>query len=266
MTPTQRRFHGYQRTPLLWNDELLGLRQFKMPASCLLSIDHKINSKLRLGNYVERLVSHQLLQDHSIDILLENQQIIANKETLGEIDCIIMKENQPTHLEIAYKFYLYDPNDGTSFLEHWIGPNRRDSLVLKLNKIREKQFPLLHSEACHSLLKSLNLDLKYIKQRTYFKAQLFVPYTSNIEFSLLNKECLSGFYVNLKAFKNFQSCKFYIPKKLDWLIEPHTQVEWISFDSAFEILCEFHRKFSAPLIWVKHPNGQIEKLFVIWWN
>ncbi len=265
MNLTQQRFLGFQNTPFLWNNELLGLEQFKI-TDFSQSIDVKIEDSTRLGNYIERLVSYQLQQQKNIQIIDENIQIIHNKIILGEIDSILFKDNQPIHLEVAYKFYLYDPTVGTRFLEHWIGPNRRDSLLLKLNKIREKQFPLIYTQVCRHLLESLNLEANCIQQCTYFKAQLFIPYKQHIDFPFLNQECLTGYYIYKNQLNDFQNCKFYLPKKLDWIISPHERVDWLNFDKTKIRIQEFHNKKSAPLCWVKQANGEILKLFVVWWE
>jgi hypothetical protein len=266
MNFAQQRFQGYQQTPLLWKDELLGLQQFQMPRLVSFALNHDVDYKLRLGNYVERLVSHELLQDNSIDILKENVQIIANKTTLGELDCLLLKNQQAIHLEIAYKFYLYDPTVGDSFLEHWIGPNRRDSLLLKLHKIKEKQFPLLYSEECQLLLEELQLNAKDILQQTFFKAQLYLPFQTEIPSQDFNSGCFYGYYIRRQQLNLFADAKFYIPRKLDWLITPHTQVDWMNVEAARDRISEFHQKNSAPLCWIKQPNGEIHKVFVVWWN
>ena len=114
-------------------------------------------------------------QHKDIEILGNNIQIISRKQTLGEIYCVLLKENKPFHIEIAYKFYVYDPTVGNSFLEHWIGPNRRDSLVLKLSKMKQKQFSLLYRDVCKPILDDFNIKVASVKQRAFFKAQLFVP-------------------------------------------------------------------------------------------
>ena len=55
--------------------------------------------------------------------------------------------NQLIHLEVSYKFYLYDENLGKLESEKWIGPNKRDSLVQKTAKLKSKQLPILfHKE------------------------------------------------------------------------------------------------------------------------
>lgn len=264
MNLTQQRFLGYQNTPTLWNGGFLGLKQFCIEKKCI-PPTQKINDTGRLGNYVERLVSYELSQDSTITILKENLQIIDNKTTLGELDCLLYKNGTPIHLEIAYKFYLYDTSVGTDFTDHWIGPNRRDSLMLKLQKMREKQFPLLHKGVCKAILGDLNLNNKEIQQQTLFKAQLFIPYHSKIALESFNEKALQGYYLNFNQLKLFVNSKFYIPRKLDWLIKPHAHVDWLTFDRAKNNIEEFHQKNSCPLCWVKHPNGEIEKVFVVNW-
>lgn len=265
MNLTQQRFYGYQKTPLLWKGELNGLIQFKIE-QVHLKIDSRIDDTVRLGNYVERLVSREISNHRSIEILKENAQIISNKTTLGEIDCLLKFNGQPFHIEIAYKFYLYDPNVGESFLDHWIGPNRRDSLQLKLEKAKNKQFPLLYKDECKPLLDDLKLNIDDIEQRTFFKAQLYTPFQTKLSFSELNSDCIQGFYINYSEMDLFKDCKFYIPRKLDWLVEPYTQVEWMSYSSSKQRIREFHQKKSAPLCWMKRPNGEINKIFIVWWD
>ena len=270
MNLTHLRFLGFQNTPFLWKGNLDGIEQFDIDFR-FMSIDKRVDNlpdlqegTIRLGNYVERFVSYELSQNESVEILKENAQIIADKTTLGEIDCLLLHDNQPVHVEIAYKFYLYDASVGSSFLEHWIGPNRRDSLVLKLRKMQEKQFPLLYSEACESLLSELNINTQDIQQRTYFKAQLFIPYQEQINLEFLNDDCICGFYLRLWELDLFKDCKFYLPKKLDWLIDPHVQVDWMNLENTKKRIKEFHARQSAPLCWVKYPNGNFDKLFVVW--
>ncbi len=140
-----------------------------------------------LGKYIERFVSYQLTQEKSINIICENIQIQKEKITLGELDCILLKDKKPIHLEVIYKFYLYDPSVGKTEVEHFIGPNRKDSLVEKLDKLKEKQLPLLYSNECVSYLKSINLQSSEIEQQVYFKGQLFIPFSNkNHQLSNLN--------------------------------------------------------------------------------
>lgn len=263
----QKRYEGFLQTDSLWKKKsILQLDQFKIEAKSR-KIDIEINDKLRLGKYIERFVSFQLNQEKSITVLCENIQIQKNKVTMGELDSIIERENKTIHLEIVYKFYLYDASVGKSEIDHFIGPNRNDSLSKKLNKLKEKQFPLLYSDECTNYLNSINLTANTIEQKVYFKAQLFLPFSNpNIRLKLLNENCITGYYIYPKELTLFKNCKFYIPIKKDWIVLPHKNVTWIKYEAFQQISIDFFQKKIAPLCWVKLQNGEILKLFLVWWS
>ena len=264
----QNQFEGFLKTPFLWNNdtdiELEQLEVIKINTSAF-NID--IKQKLRLGKLVERFVSFELQQDSSIKMLAENIQIQEDKRTLGELDCLLLKGNQSIHLEIVYKFYLYDSSVGKTEIERWIGPNRRDSFIQKLTKLKEKQLPLLYSNQSKFYLDKLNLSSKNMKQQVYFKAQLFVPLKDyGKEFPLVNNDCICGFYINSKELNQFSDCKFYIPTKHNWLVKPHSNISWLNFDDYKTKLQVFLYEQNSPLCWIKQPNGEIFKFFLVWWD
>ncbi|GAA4888926.1 hypothetical protein GCM10023311_11120 [Flaviramulus aquimarinus] len=262
----QKRYEGFLNTPCLWKSNVIfNLPQFKITSKSN-TIEIVLDEKLRLGKYVERLVSFELQQQKDISILSENIQIQNDKITLGELDCLLLRNNKPIHLEVIYKFYLYDASVGKTEIDHFIGPNRKDSLKEKLTKLTEKQLPLLYTDACKSYLNEFHLNSEDISQHVYFKAQLFVPYHHrDIQLKTLNTDCIVGFYINLNELDQFKDCKFYIPNKKDWLILPHTNVSWLNF-KAFKVLTEnyFEQQFSA-LCWIKFNNGELKKMFLVWW-
>lgn len=262
----QKRYEGFLQTNCLWkNDAVYKLKQLEIE-TIFTKIDIEIDEKLRLGKYIERLVSFQLEQEKSISILCENIQIQKEKITLGELDCIILKEGQPIHLEIIYKFYLYDASVGETEIEHLIGPNRKDSLVEKLNKLKDKQLPLLYSNECLTYLDFINLKAAEIKQQVHFKGQLFVPFSNKeIQLSLLNNDCISGFYINQKELNQFKECKFFIPIKKDWIVMPNKNVSWLNFEKFTTISEDYFQRKSSPLCWLKKQNGELVKIFLVWW-
>lgn len=266
MNLTQQRFEGFLKTPVLWNsNEVFNLTQFQIEHQST-SFTTEIDSKQRLGKYVERLVSYQLSNSEGINVLSENIQIQKDTLTLGELDCILLQNEQPIHLEVIYKFYVYDPSTDNNELACWVGPNRKDSLVEKLEKLQQKQLPLLYSEECTHYLESLQLIPSQIQQQVYFKAQLFVPYKSTITFSKINKDCVSGFYIDRNALCQFKEAKFYIPTKKDWLIIPHANVNWMSYEDFEMNSSEYlNRKFS-PMCWMKSNKGKLQKFFLVWWT
>ncbi|WP_299665272.1 DUF1853 family protein [uncultured Polaribacter sp.] len=262
----QKRFEGFLQTSCLWNgNTVYELDQFYIQLKST-KIDLEINENLRLGKYIERFVSYQLAQDLSVEIISENIQIQQEKRTLGELDCIVLRDQKTIHLEIIYKFYLYHASVGETEIEHFIGPNRKDSLVEKLSKLKEKQLPLLYSDECSAYLSTLNLNAKNMEQQVYFKAQLFVPYANlNIQLKQLNLDCIVGFYINQKELKQFSNCKFYIPNKKDWLVIPNQNVPWLNYTDFNQKSNDYLERQFSPLCWLKKQNGEIKKFFLVWW-
>lgn len=262
----QKRYEGFLETPCLWkSNAVFNLYQLEINSKSD-RIEIIFNENLRLGKYVERLVSFELEQQKDISLLAENIQIQDSKLTLGELDCLLLRNNEPIHLEVVYKFYLYDASVGNSEIECFIGPNKKDSLIEKLTKLKDKQLPLLYSGACKPYLEELNLRSEDIEQQVYFKAQLFLPFTNqDIELKILNTDCVSGFYATLNELQYFEDCKFYMPNKKDWLVIAHSNVNWLNF-STFKMRTKdfLEQKFSA-LCWVKFKNGEVKKLFLVWW-
>lgn len=260
------RYRGFLGTENLWKDDLVyGLPQFHIDTSGK-PYTHHYDKPLRLGKLVERYLIHELKNTSHLTLISENHQVQDGTLTLGELDCLFKLKNYLIHLEIVYKFYLYDESVGETNLEHWIGPNRRDSLVKKLNKLKEKQLPLLHHPITKHWLNTLGYDNETFHQMVCFKAQLFLPYnTFNIDIKPLNEACIQGYYITSNQLTEFSGCKFFIPKKLDWLMNVPTQIDWLSYNHFRTQIQTFLDEKSAPLCWVKQPNGETLKLFVVWW-
>jgi hypothetical protein len=263
---SQAQYQGYLHTPMLWKNTMFGLKQIEFTTERETVFNESIPENLRLGKRVERFVSSELQQNKDIEVLLENVQVQNEKITVGEIDCILKQGNTNIHLEIIYKFYLFDERVGTTEIEHWIGPNRNDDLLKKLTKLKEKQLPLLYNPLTKPLLDSINLKVNEVQQAVCFKAQLFVPYQKEVEFNVLNKDCVNGFYVRTSEIKQFTDCKFYIPSKINWLLEVHPQVKWLNFKLFSEKVETITNEKTSPLCWIKFPNGTIQKFFVVWWS
>ncbi|WP_417362003.1 DUF1853 family protein [Galbibacter sp.] len=263
----QQQFQGYLQTPLLWGKQaVFGLHQLQIPKQKTIIFNRKTAHNLRLGKLVEQFVGEELNAIKEISILLENVQVQNEKQTIGELDCILEYDKTPIHLEIVYKFYLYDDSALGSEIAHWVGPNRNDTLIKKLTKLKEKQLPLLYNPHTKTILEGLNLKAENISQRVLFKAQLFAPHKKNsFKFEQLNEACLHGFYVNVSEINQFRDCKFYIPSKKDWLIAVHPQVHWQTYNQFSEEIKALTSQRMSPLCWIKYPNGTLEKFFVVWW-
>ncbi len=260
----QQQYEGFLSTPLLWSGAFYGLHQLELPSIATAIFEGKLSKNPRLGKRVESFVVAYLQLFNDISILQENIQIQKNKITIGEIDLILLQQLTNIHLEIIFKFYLYDDTVGSSELEHWIGPNRNDSLIQKIEKLSTKQLPLLYKEETQ---KFIHTDVYKMLQKVFFKAQLFIPLSkSKIVFEQLNSSCVCGFYIYQHELKQFKDSKFFIPQKMDWLLNPHKNVTWLSYDAFKEKTTLLLLTKKSPLCWIKQPNGEISKFFLVWWE
>lgn len=211
------------------------------------------------------------LMDHCSDyeVLMYNLPIREQKQTLGEIDFIFKKveTQQLIHVELTYKFYIINPEISEP-IHQLIGPNKRDMFFTKMEKIKNEQFKLLHSKAGSMALAQRNIDADAITHQACFKAQLFEPYGSDpLGICPLNPNCIVGYWLRVSDFKTdaFKTYQFYIPYKSQWVLEPHTTVEWTPH---YETLLEINLRLlkqNAPMVWMKKSNNEIEKFFVVWW-
>ncbi len=260
----QDKFKEILHTPFLWKGNLNGLKQFEIENPVFKVYPEQSHpNNLRLGKQIESFVEFQLKNVPNLTLLQSNLQIINNKRTLGEMDFLFKLNNEPVHLEVVYKFYLYNPLVGSSELDHWIGPNNKDCLVYKLEKLKNKQLPLLFKPETQPYLDEFNLSAHTIQQMVYFKAQLFTPYQSNkTDYKYINEACIQGFYITIDQLHDFKQYGFFLPRKHDWISPILLDLEWLDY-SAFNTqieLCKQNKQ--APLCWLKSPEGKLSKCFV----
>lgn len=221
---------------------------------------------LRLGHIAETVVSQLIKSSSNYNVLRENVQIIEEGKTIGEVDFIIKDEktSELTHLELAYKFYLFDPNISEHIIDNWIGPNRNDSLKEKLQKLKEKQFPLLYQKASQSNFK--NINTQEIKQALCLLASLFIPYGYKRNFSASYQKAIKGYYVNFETFKSFNHSEklYHLPSKKEWGIDPSENEKWISFNHLKEDVITCIDEQQAPLCWQKEADSYLQ-FFIVWW-
>ena len=261
-------YKGFIKTPNLWNNShVLELKQFQHQDVTFPIKNPSRFKEIRLGKRVEQFFNFQIVNTSKHTVLTSNLQIKDGKQTIGEIDTIIKKNEKPIHIEIVYKFYLYNPNINTgNELDKWVGPNQKDSLIYKLSKLTKKQLPLLHSAHCKSGLENLNLIEDNITQNVCFKAQLYLPFTSTIKsIKPLNKNCVYGFYLSFFEINKLENFEFYIPEKLDWLIEPNHDVNWLTYTTAQILIKEFIDDERSPMVWLKDKKGELQKCFITFW-
>lgn len=268
-------FQGFLNTPDIFSQEYQGdFKSFYFPQIIitedlikdLKELDHPRNSVL--GKRMESFFEIALKYSDRYELIASNIQIIANKQTLGEMDFLVFdKLNlKVLHIELVYKLYLHDPSF-TNELQKWIGPNLRDSFAEKLEKLSYRQFPLLYKHETFSYLNKLGINPEDIEQQLCFKAQLFIPGNRDIEkHEIINLDCIKGNWYILDDFlrKKWQENLFFSPKKKDWSCDPQNNSNWISREELLREIEVLFKKKKAPLIWMKTESG-FHRFFIVWW-
>jgi len=230
-------------------------------------LDFELPTNLRLGHLAEAVVSKLIKASTNYKVLHENVQLIEEKKTIGEIDFIISHKvtNQVTHMELAYKFYLYDSTISDNEINNWIGPNRNDSLTEKLRKVRDRQFPLLH----HNLVKTMldDTETKDIEQKLCLLVSLFVPYKfSEKKFDPVFQNSIKGYYLTFEEFinSNHSQKEYHLPTKLEWGIDPSQNGNWTDFNGIEKCVTKSIHAKKAPLCWQKNGDAYVA-FFIVWW-
>ena len=261
---------GFSNTPPLWKKKQFDIQQFEFPSLELHSYQAKeIPGNIRLGHQMEYVFKQLVEHSEAHDIVLHNLPIRQGKRTIGEID-FILKDNKSgklIHVELTYKFYIIDP-EILEPVHQLVGPNRRDAFFTKMEKIKNIQFPLIHTEEGAKALLDIGIDHMKIEHQCCFKAQLFQPHGSNaVNIGTLNKDCMVGYWLRFDDFnkREFASARYYLPSKSEWVIMPNNQVAWKSHSEITVDIKLRHAKENAPMVWQKNSKNEFEKLFIVWW-
>jgi len=267
-------FRGFCNTPSLFKQSFYGLELFELEDIDIDNFDInniQILQQLPLGKRVEYFFDAIIEKSSNYERVLKNKQIIHNKHTFGELDFIIFDKKRYIyqHVEMQYKFYVYDDSIEEE-IHRYIGPNRSDTLYLKLEKLKNKQLPLLFKEETKEYLESV--DLKNIEQKISFKGNIFLPrHLKNKSLPLINNDCICGYYLSFKEFieeSSYNNYELFVPHRFDWLSDPKLNKTWKSYDEVKEEIKFFANIKASPLIWSKSiENGKItiERFFVTWW-
>ncbi|MEQ6917381.1 DUF1853 family protein [Halomonas aquatica] len=113
----------------------------------------------RMGLYHERLWQFLLDEGPATCLLAHNLRIFQGKRTLGELDMLFCRRDdpRPVHLEVAIKFYLgLSEGPGAADSQaRWIGPGGADSLRAKREHLFHHQLRLARTPEAQEVLTRL---------------------------------------------------------------------------------------------------------------
>ena len=176
----------------------------------------------RLGYYFEELIAYALKNNPHYTLIARNLGVYdATKRQLGEFDLIFQHQNIFHHWEVAVKFYLFYPGS-----QYYYGPNARDRLDVKLDKLFNKQLKLAKHPCAKTLLQN-EFGIQQMKSAALLKGYLFYPWTipsqQHTNPQWINPRHLQGWWCYQSDF----TYKLDItPKDRRWLIL--SRLEWLS--------------------------------------
>lgn len=229
----------------------------------------QIPEKLVLGKRAEHFFAQAIQSSSNYELLAQNLQVIEDKKTWGEFDFFIkdLHQKQKIHVELVYKFYVYDPSFDEE-MQRWIGPNRKDSLLRKVKRLKNHQLPLLFQQEAQETLDHHGLDPTEFQQQVCFKANLFIPkHLENHSFPKINSACIAGFWLHQEQFsiEDYGNYQFFSPKKKDWPVDPALNTEWKSFEAIQEEIQVLSQHQKSALLWMKKSEHLFQRFFVVWW-
>ncbi|MGB5647944.1 MAG: DUF1853 family protein [Muriicola sp.] len=261
---------AFVQTPPLWLDHQFGITQFAFP-----EIDYTVlkgvtlPATMRLGHKIEHIFLNCLEGQTTYQLLAHSMVVRKENRTLGEIDFLLKdnRDQQLVHMELTFKFYLLN-NRLEEPIDQLIGPNRKDNLVAKLEKLRNLQFRLPFLAEGKEQLKLYTRNTEEIKQEVCFKAQIFTPYQQNpTRLYPVNNHCVVGFWLPFEAFEGagFKTQEYYVPTKDEWILSPDNTKFWMSHCKVLLALNIHMLQKRSVMVWMKKGESVYEKFFVVWW-
>ncbi|MCA1761828.1 MAG: DUF1853 family protein [Cryomorphaceae bacterium] len=263
----QRQWEGFWNSPDMAPPVSGEIKPFEPPEFPIFSKPGDLGN-IPLGKRAEKFFVSGIESGSRYKMVAQNIQLIEEGVTRGEIDFILKDQlkNEYVHLELAYKLYLCDEREGQG-LECWIGPNRRDRLVDKLEKMHSRQFPKLYHPGLASLLETQKIDVRRVVQALYIPGQLFTPFYGDASISNLNSQAWAGTFMGMSDFKKMaQRSECFVPQKQDWMIDPHYCSCW---KTGTRVIPEVEEKLSqsrSPMVWIKDRNNVVSRCFVVFWK
>jgi hypothetical protein len=177
----------------------------------------------RLGYYFEQLVAFWLQQRLAGDYFASHVRVFEQKRVLGEFDFLFIPKGCGVlqHWETAVKFYLQFTHASGEVL--WYGPNARDRLDIKLDRVFTHQLRLGDLPQGKALLQEKGFET--VQAQTFFKGYLFYPVSSDWRHPHLlphrvAPDHLTGWWTtanNLQLPARESSDRWIVLPRLEWL-------------------------------------------------
>jgi hypothetical protein len=149
----------------------------------------KTQRATRLGIYFEQLLSFYFAEYPRFSLIAKNLQANSQQRTIGEYDFIVWDklDLRYYHIEVAVKFYIgiqeldreIKKNTPIYNWHLWVGPNKKDTLGIKMNHLIHHQLRLSETDAGKNALASIDLSPEQLTPKLLLTGRLYYPETED---------------------------------------------------------------------------------------
>ena len=206
----------------------------------------------RLGHYFEALLAFLFTQGWQDKVMpyrmiARNIQFNSEKATLGELDFLLRDQNSNfIHVECAVKFYLGKIK--SERWSNWVGPNAKDRLDIKLNRLLHHQLSILNdksNDAVNEYFQAKQIDPATVSSKYFLRGIFFYSHSRSKHLpSLANPTALTACWMLASDF-----LKNYAPALETWTALP--KLNWLGGPVQSNSMCN---SANSPKTLVPFPN------------
>lgn len=223
-------------------------------------------TRFRLGIHFERIFQTWLNHHPTYKLLAANLQIRSPERTLGEFDLLVDTGAKTEHWELAVKFYINVSHPEDAY--QWFGPDPKDTLGGKLNRLTTHQLKLGQLPASQTLLaeRKLNIDQVrcIVKGRLYVAFDDFKQKRAIAMPGIVNPDCTKGWWLSTDELEKLHGARIAYIEKRYWLSEitPNDHLELLSLSELKTFLADT-RQIAPQFVLLTEQGHELSRGFIL---
>lgn len=198
----------------------------------------------RIGLYYEALIEFLCTKGYKdgvfpYELITKNLQVNTPQSTVGEFDFLLHDQSgKQIHLEAAIKYFLLnDKLEGESEnWSSWVGPNSRDRLDIKMERMRDHQLTLGQRKESEESLLKYSITPSELAVNHLIQGQLFTKLSDETTIGAkehcpanCNPNAVNGYWLRENELEEMLNTR-------NWIILPLHRTCWIYSDGNSQLL------------------------------